>query len=157
MQLGRLMDAIYYDTQSYTTTEDVRTRRGVCVRKATKDDDICLSSFLLVYLVCTGSPRIRRFLSFVCLNRALGRLGIFMGWVLSLIHKSRECKKSYVLKMMIFVYPPLLQSTLYREPSHKTQQQASGAKSLSIMVVGLNPPGISRNIYIYLSQIEKKP
>ena len=56
------MDAIYYDTQSYTT-EDVRTRRGVCVRKATKDDDICLSSFLLVYLVCTGSPRIRRLLS----------------------------------------------------------------------------------------------
>ena len=32
------MDAIYYDTQSYTT-EDVRTRRGVCVRKATKDDE----------------------------------------------------------------------------------------------------------------------
>ena len=54
------MDAIYYDTQSYTT-EDVRTRRGVCVRKATKDDDICLSSFLLVYLVCTWSPRIWRF------------------------------------------------------------------------------------------------
>ena len=54
MQLGRLMDAIYYDTQSYTT-EDVRTRRGVCVRKATKDDDICLSSFLLVYLVFTES------------------------------------------------------------------------------------------------------
>ena len=88
------MDAIYYDTQSYTT-EDVRTRRGVCVRKATKDDDICLSSFLLVYLVCTGSPRIRRFLSFVCLNRALGSLGIFMDLVLSLIHKSSECKKSY--------------------------------------------------------------
>ena len=59
-------------------TEDVRTRRGVCVRKATKDDDICLSSFLLVYLVCTGSPRIRWFSSFVCLNRALGSLVDFM-------------------------------------------------------------------------------
>ena len=54
-------------------------REGECVlRKATKDDDICLSSFLLVYLVCTGSPRIRQFLSFVCLNRALGSLGVFM-------------------------------------------------------------------------------
>ena len=76
-------------------TEDVRTRRGVCVRKATKDDDICLSFFLLVYLVCTGSPRIRRFLQFVCLNRALGSFGRLYGWVLSLINNSRECTKSY--------------------------------------------------------------
>ena len=35
------MDAIYYDTQGYS----VREERGVSVRKATKDDDICLSSY----------------------------------------------------------------------------------------------------------------
>ena len=112
------MDAIYYDTQSYTT-EDVRTRRGVCVRKATKDDDICLSSFLLVYLVCTGSPRIRRFLSFVCLNRALGRLGIFMGWVLSSIHKSKSVRNATKDDDICLSSSPSL-PCLYRESLHKT-------------------------------------
>ena len=89
------MDAIYYDTQSYTT-EDVRTRRGVCVRKATKDDDICLYSFLRPSLPCLYRESSHKMVFIICLfEQGFRQFCLLYGWVLLLITKSSKCKKSY--------------------------------------------------------------
>ena len=89
------------------------------LRKATKDDDICLSSFLLVYLVCTGSPRIRRFLSFVCLNRALGSLGVFMDGFYHGYIRTASVRKATKDDDICFSASPSL-PYLYRESYHET-------------------------------------